>query len=165
MNLFQQLMLLALPLVLLSGLCGTPYLRALEPKARCWLVMMAASLATYAFNPVAGAVPFMAYACIDSLGCVAVSARRYFWPQRIIACGFGFMFLCDIVAHARGDDGTGWFQLTSEILGLAMWAVLLLWSLRDAGRGLRYHINRWWSGGVRDFVAAHLPALGRRGQR
>ena len=165
MNLTQQLLLLMLPVVLLSGVCGTPFWRAVEPKARCWTVMMAASLATYAFDPVEGNVPFAAYAAIDFLGCVAVSARRYHCPQRLIAGGFLVMFLLDIVALASGHSGGGYYQRALDILGLSMCAVLFLWSFTDAGRGVRYHYHRWRRSRSDLSVAAHLSPRRPGGQR
>ncbi len=141
------------PLVLASGVGGASFWRAVEPKARCWAVMLAASLATFALDPITGAVPFLVYACIDFLACIAVSARRYYLPQRAIAGGFLAMLLLDIVAYASGHDGTGWFQTASLILGYAMWAILLLWSARDAGRGLGDYL---WGGGGDLSVAADM---------
>lgn len=148
------------PLLLASGVGAVSYWRAIEPKARCWAVMLAASLATYALDPVTGAVPFMVYASIDFLACVAVSARRYYLPQRAIAGGFLAMLLLDVTAYASGHDGTGWFQTASLILGYAMWAILLLWSARDACRGLGYYL--WGGGGVLP-VPSHKSEAGSGG--
>lgn len=139
MNLWHVAMLCALPMLLFSGIGPggwRAYLHGIEPKVRCWSVMMVGSLATYGIDPVRGAVPFFTYMCIDFVSGVACSARPFLLGQRLIVMLFAAMVVVSGMAGIGGSDGAGMYQSTMLILGWAMWCVLLWWSGKDAGRGL-----------------------------
>lgn len=133
MTTWQAMMLAIFPLLIISAR-GDGW-RTLEPKLRCWTVMLAAAVTGQALNPVQGDMPFTAYAGIDFMALLAITARPYLMPQRLIGAGFLAMFGLDFCAIIGGSDGTGWFHEASFILGYAMLFVLLAWSVGDAGRG------------------------------
>lgn len=161
MSNWQTAMLCILPLLLASGI-GVSGVRAwwrvTEPKLRCWAVVLLASLAARSVTPAIGETPFQAYLFIDLLAGIAVAVRPFSGPQRVLCLLFLAMVLADILG------GTGFqnlFQSASLILGYAMWAVLLIWGMRDAGRGLAAIVF----GGGRDAdpVAAGMAGARRTG--
>ncbi|CAB4140035.1 hypothetical protein UFOVP407_7 [uncultured Caudovirales phage] len=133
---WQTAMLCILPLMLASGI-GEASVRAwwyvTGPKLRCWAVILAASLAARSVTPAVGETPFQAYMYIDFLAGVAIAARPFTGPQRILCLLFISMVVADFLGGAGFEN---LFRSASLILGYAMWAVLLIWGMRDAGRGL-----------------------------
>lgn len=157
MSLWHMAMLCVLPLLLFSGIGSgswRAYWHGIEPKLRCWSVIMAASAATYSIDPVRGAVPFFTYICIDFVAGVACAARPFLLFQRLIVLLFAMMVVTSGIAAGAGSDGAGLYQSTMLILGIAMWAILLWWSGQDAGRGLV--ALGFWGDRSRDPVPAGL---------
>lgn len=150
---WQAMMLSILPLLVISARADG--WRTLEPKLRCWTVMLAAAVTGQALEPTRGEMPFMAYAGIDFMAFLAITARPYMMPQRLIAAGFLAMFGLDICAIIGGSDGTGWFHLATLILGYAMLFLLLAWGVGDAGRGA--FADLWRSHLARGVEAVNAP--------
>jgi len=133
MTLWQSAMLCVVPLILFTGVGG---IRGMVPILRTWAVMMASSLITYALDPQAMAMPYHTYFLIDFMAGIAIAAPQSGIEQRLIAAGFGIMATIDAGAALIHADGLGYFDTLMRILGWAMWAVLLWWGARDAGRGI-----------------------------
>ena len=142
---WAQAMVLIFPFLLMSSISGAghrAWWRGVEPKVRAWLAMSLASAATFALDPKAGEVPFMVYACIDFLACMAVLASPSGLFSRLIGGLFFVMMLGDGIVAYQGSDGLGGYQWIMERLGVLMIVILVIWGTHDAGKSLAARSRR-----------------------
>ena len=115
---------------------------------RCWVALMAASLAAWLVTPATGQIPVIQYIAIDFMAAVLVLWNPARIEQRRIALLFAAMIASHIglAAYRLAPADLGWtamipaahmLNMLNSYLGWLQLALLAVWSGGDVGRYLR----------------------------
>jgi hypothetical protein len=118
---------------------------------RCWVALLAASLAGWLVTPATGQIPIVQYIAIDFAAAVLVLWNPARIEQRRIALLFAAMIASHIglAAYRLAWAEIGWGALVpaahahfmlNAYLGWLQLALLALWSGGDVGRFMRNHL-------------------------